>query len=111
MSRVRWFVLVAFISAPLAAAGEHQFPGQKADGFLRPNGWQLTPAGEQVLIKDLPLNILPLADGRHALVATSGYNAHELTLIDYQSKAVKQTETVWQSWFGLALSSQQDRVW
>ena len=33
-------------------------------------------------LTDLPLNIIPLADNRHALVATSGYNKHELSLID-----------------------------
>ena len=30
----------------------------------------------------MPLNIIPLADGRSALVATSGYNKHELSLVD-----------------------------
>lgn len=111
MSGVRWFVLVMVACTPLAAAEKDQFPGQKPAGFLLPNGWMITPAGEQVLVKDLPLNIVPLADGRHALVATSGYNAHELTLIDFQSKEIQQTETVRQSWFGLALSPKEDKLW
>ena len=38
--------------------------------------------GEQVILKDLRLNILALTDSRRALVATSGYNAHELALVD-----------------------------
>ena len=109
--RIQLFVLVMVACAPLAAAENDQFPGQKKDGFLLPNGWMITPAGEQVLLKDLPLNILPLSDGRHVLVATSGYNAHELTLIDLESKVIKQTETVRQSWFGLALSPNQDKLW
>ena len=111
MSRVRSFVLVMMACAPLAAAETDQFPGQKQDGFLLPNGWMITPAGEQVPLKDLPLNILPLSDGRHALVATSGYNAHELVLVDLISKDIKQTETVRQSWFGLALSPREDKLW
>jgi YVTN family beta-propeller protein len=88
-----------------------QFPGQKEQGYLLPNGWTVSPAGEQVILKDLPLNIVPLADSRHALVATSGYNAHELTLVDLQTKQVRQTETVRQSWFGLALTTDQDKLW
>jgi YVTN family beta-propeller protein len=77
-------------------------PGPTAEGFLLPNGWTVTPAGEQVILTDLPLNILPLADNKHALVATSGFNAHELCLIDLKTKQVIAKETVRQSWFGLA---------
>src|SRR6478672_1457153 len=104
MIRVWWFVLAMATSVPLAVAETDQIPGQKQHGFLLPNGWTITPAGEQVPLKDLPLNIVSLSDGRHALVATSGYNAHELTLIGLKSKDIKQSETVRQSWFGLVLS-------
>ena len=38
-------------------------PGPTAEGFLLPNGWTIRPAGRQVPLTDLPLNILPLADG------------------------------------------------
>src|SRR5262245_56486080 len=63
-----------------------QFPGPSAEGFLLPNGWRLTPAGEHVLLTDLPLNILTSPDGKYAFVATSGYNAHELSVIELASK-------------------------
>jgi YVTN family beta-propeller protein len=106
--------VVAVLLAGSASQAEDtspQFPGQKAKGFLLPNGWTVTPAGEQVVLKDLPLNIVPLADNTHALVATSGYNAHELLLIDLHTRQIKQTKGVRQSWFGLALSPEQDRLW
>jgi len=58
------------------------------------------------------LNILPLPDdGRHVLVATSGYNAHELSLIDLEKKAVVDRQAVRESWFGLAASPRFDRIW
>ena len=99
----------------LAAIGRAEekprFPGKTEQGYLLPNGWTITPAGEQIILKDLPLNIVPLADSRHVLVGTSGYNAHELTLIDLQSKAKLQTETVRQSWFGLALAPDDGKLW
>src|SRR5262249_18756104 len=65
-----------------------QSAGAVEGGFFPPNGWTLTPAGQQVPLADLPLNIIPLADNRHALTATSGYNTHELTLIDLVDKTV-----------------------
>jgi YVTN family beta-propeller protein len=108
--RLTCLLLVA-ASATAFAADKSQFPGQKRDGFLLPNGWMITPAGQQVILKDLPLNIVPLADGRHALAATSGFNAHELTLVDLDTAAITQTETVRQSWFGAALSPAQDKLW
>jgi hypothetical protein len=66
----------------LAAQDKPRFAGPTAQGFLLPNGWTISPVGKQVTLTDLPLNILPLADGRHALVATSGFNKHELSLVD-----------------------------
>ncbi len=105
--------VIGALSATLVieARDKPEFPGQKDQGYLLPNGWTITPAGEQMILKDLPLNIIPLADCRHALVATSGYNAHELTLVDLQTRQPRQTETVRQSWFGLALSPGQDKLW
>ncbi len=86
-------------------------PGPSAAGFLLPNGWTITPAGKQVALSDLPLNIVPLADGKHALVATSGFNKHTLSVVDLESLKVVDQQTVRQSWFGLAVSPEQDRVW
>ncbi len=88
-----------------------QFPGPTDNGFLLPNGWTLTPAGKHVVLTDLPLNIIPLADNKHALVATSGYNKHELSLVDLTKQEVVEKQTVRQSWFGLATTPAQDRVW
>ena len=91
--------------------GDPRYAGATEKGFLLPNGWTLKPAGEHVPLADLPLNIVPTADNRHVLAATSGYNAHELSLIDLQERKVVDHQTVRQSWFGLARSPEGDRVW
>ena len=103
--------LLFFFTMAARADDAPEFPGQKPQGYLLPNGWTVTPAGQQVILRDLPLNIIPLADNHRALVATSGYNAHELTLIDLPTHDVVETKTVHQSWYGLALSSGEDRIW
>ncbi len=92
-------------------AVQPRYSGQTEKGFLLPNGWTLTPAGEHVALTDLPLNITPLADGRHALAATSGYNTHNLSLIDLDARSVVANETVRQSWFGLAVDEKAGKVW
>jgi YVTN family beta-propeller protein len=88
-----------------------RFAGPTDAGFLLPNGWTLTPAGKHVTLTDLPLNILPLSDNKHALVATSGYNKHELSLIDLTTLKVVDQQMVRQSWYGLALSPREEQVW
>src|SRR6187200_3054933 len=38
------------------------FPGPTDIGFVLPNGWRLSPAGRQVLLTDLPLNVRSTPD-------------------------------------------------
>ena len=87
------------------------FPGPTETGYLLPNGWHITPFGKQVAISDLPLNIHPLKDGRHAFVTTNGFNRHDLSLVDLKEGKVVAAEWTRQSWFGLAVSANEDKVW
>jgi YVTN family beta-propeller protein len=120
MTRLRLFLAVpasAFLAWGLIAVGAPlaqeppRYAGSTDQGFLLPNGWTLKPAGRLVDLADLPLNIISLADNRHALAATSGYNAHQLALIDLHEGKVIDRQAVNQSWFGLTASAQCDRIW
>ncbi|MEJ7640413.1 MAG: bifunctional YncE family protein/alkaline phosphatase family protein, partial [Singulisphaera sp.] len=104
-------VMAAALALPLLAQEKPHTAGPVEGGFLLPNGWTITPAGEQVALPDLPLNILPLADGKHALVACNGFNDHDLSLIDLAEKAVVAKQNVRQSWFGLAHDPATGRLW
>ena len=115
----KWLLPVAACGMALALwrplAGQDRdkptYAGPTDKGFLLPNGWNLTPAGKHVELTDLPLNILPLAAGKHALVATSGFNKHQLSLVDLNACKILAQQTVKQSWFGLALAPDQRTVW
>jgi YVTN family beta-propeller protein len=85
--------------------------GKTERGFLLPNGWLLTPAGRHIVLTDLPLNIVPLSDNRRVLVATSGYNKHELSLIDLAQNRIVSRQSIPESWFGLAINRSEDRLW
>jgi YVTN family beta-propeller protein len=87
------------------------FPGPTKDGFLLPNGWHLTPVGKHVEITDLPLNIHPLKDNKHALVTTNGFNRHEVSLVDLTDGKVVAAEWARQSWFGFAVNKDESKVW
>ncbi len=103
--------LSLLILTTLGADDKPSRPGLTEKGFVLPNGWTITPAGRQVILTDLPLNILPLAEGKYVLAATSGYNKHELSLIELSSGRVVDQQTVEQSWFGLAMTPDEKRLW
>ena len=95
----------------LSAQDRPQYAGPTERGYLLPNGWTVSPAGEQVVTTDMVLDIRPSPDGKHALVASSGFNAHELIVVDLASKQVVDKETVRESWFGLAVDPEGGKVW
>ena len=84
--RTRWLapMYAVLLVLPVVADDKPPTAGPTAEGFLLPNGWSLTPAGRHVALTDLPLNIIPLAGSGSALVATSGYNKHELTVVNLE---------------------------
>jgi YVTN family beta-propeller protein len=104
-------VLLTLLTLPLWADDKPRFPGPTEKGFVLPNGWTISPVGQQVVLSDLPLNIIPLADNQHVLAASSGYNKHELCLIDLATQTVVDRQTVRQSWFGLAFDPQTNKIW
>ncbi|MDR3632848.1 MAG: bifunctional YncE family protein/alkaline phosphatase family protein [Isosphaeraceae bacterium] len=112
MPRLPLCLATFFVFALGAVAQEApRFAGPTEKGFLLPNGWTITPAGRHVPLTDMVLNIMPLADGRHAIAATSGYNRHELSLVDLEARKVVSAESVAQSWFGLAAEPGTERIW
>src|SRR5262249_40651817 len=116
ISRSFAFLLVSTVLGFIAAQEKPTksapgFPRPTDQGFILPNGWKLTPVGQQVLLTDLPLNIRTTHDNKYALVATNGYNAHELTAIELATGKKTSVESVRQSWFGLAVDKEADRLW
>ncbi|HEY2786679.1 MAG TPA: beta-propeller fold lactonase family protein, partial [Fimbriiglobus sp.] len=119
MNKARIVFALAFLGAAIARGDDPpsgtkpRFPGPTGSGFLLPNGWHLTPAGTHLVTTDLPLNIIPLKDCRHVLLATSGYNQHDLMLVDVSGETPKVVDKASnrQSWFGLAVDKAEGRVW
>ena len=99
------------LAGNLPAQDKPQYAGPTEQGFLLPNGWTVSPAGDQVITTDMVLDIKLTPDGKYALVASSGYNAHDLIVVDLASKQVVDKETVRQSWFGLTLDPEAGKVW
>ena len=97
-------------ASELARIGDSRFPGPTENGYLLPNGWHITPAGRQIETTDLLVNILPLKDSKHAVIATSGFNEHNVALVNLETGSFIAKESAYQSWFGLALSADEKKL-
>ncbi len=69
-----------------------------------PNGWSLTPAGRQVPLGDLPLNIAISPTQRLAAVTNNGQSVQTIQLIDMDRKRVIDSVVIGKSWLGLTFS-------
>jgi YVTN family beta-propeller protein len=101
----------AALAGNLPAQDKPRYAGPTEKGYLLPNGWTVSPAGDQVLTTDMVLDIKLTPDGKYALVASSGFNDHDLIVVDLASRQIVDKETVRQSWFGLALEPEAGKVW
>ncbi len=112
----RLVLALLILTAPVISFAQEKstpgtFPGETAEGFLLPNGWRVTPVGDQVPLTDLPFNIVVTPDSQRAIVTTNGYNAHEISLIDLKTKQRITKASVPQSWFGVAVDAKVERLW
>jgi DNA-binding beta-propeller fold protein YncE len=77
-------------------------PGAVGDGtMLLANGWRLAPAGRQVPVGDLPLNVVASPDGKYLIVTNNGLATPSLSVIDTGTWTVKSTTVLGNAWQGL----------
>ena len=100
-------LLASFATAddPKPTPRERVLPGLRKDGFVQlPNQWALKPAGRQVSVGDLPVNIQVHPTGQFAAVLHCGYQTHEVVILDLnprQTRVVSRV-TIPQGFYGLA---------
>ncbi|MEW6510687.1 MAG: bifunctional YncE family protein/alkaline phosphatase family protein [Bacteroidota bacterium] len=102
--------LAAIIVAQLAfltgcvPAPTRTLPGRLPDGRVRlPNGWFLSPAGLQVQVGELPLNMVVTPDERYVITTDNGTAAHSISVVDVSTWKRISTVPVAKAWVGLRL--------
>jgi len=85
-------------TVPTSAAAQTQ--------TLLPNGWKLSPAGRQVPLGDLPLNLIIAPGGKLAAATNNGYGPNSVLLLDPTTGTVLDTVVVPTAWVGLAFGPQ-----
>ncbi len=89
-----------------------RLPGRTDSGeYLLPNGWLITPAGEQIQVGDLPLAIVLHPDGKHLFVSNNGYGRQSVDVVDLESRRIASRAAVEKAWLGLGLSADGKRIY
>jgi len=90
-----------------------QLPGKigKTDQVLLPNGWKLSPAGRQLGIGDLPLNLQLSSSGRLMAVTNNGQSTQSVQLIDPHTEKLLDTKVLGKSWYGLVFSNDEKQLY
>jgi hypothetical protein len=78
----------------------YQIPNKNDNYTLLPNGWKLTPAGDNIGVGELPMNIVFTKDERYAMTSNSGMGENSLSVIDLSSKKEIQRLVIDRTWRG-----------
>ncbi|MBF8295450.1 MAG: hypothetical protein HW389_1995 [Bacteroidetes bacterium] len=81
-----------------------QIPGDIGTRVLLPNGWWLSPAGEQIRLGDFPMNAALSDDQAYLAVTHGGQSMAQVMLVDLRQKKVVQRIQLKDSWQGIAFS-------
>jgi YVTN family beta-propeller protein len=79
-----------------------QVPGVIAGRVLLPNGWWLSPVGEQVPLGDLPMNAALSEDEAFLAIAHGGQSKAQVMLVDVKQRKVVQSVLLGDCWQGIA---------
>ena len=85
-------------------------PGKFDEYTLLPNGWKLTPAGDQVGIGELPLNLIITHDEKYAITSNSGTKVNSISVIDLQNKKEIQRMIIDKTWRGIVFNNDDSKL-
>jgi YVTN family beta-propeller protein len=98
-------------SEDVDSAQVRQRQGLAPDKNLLFNGWGVTPAGEHVVVSDLPLRLVVAPDQKRLVAVHGGYNKHGVTVIDATTRQQTQFVPLDETWNGLAFSQDGSRFY
>src|SRR5262245_24426051 len=101
------------VGTTIIAVRNHPVVGAQSDGsYIVPTGQTLTPAGTHIEVNDRPLGMVVSPNGvLLAVVTASNFNSRALHIIDLQTRTVKQTIGINNSFVGVAFNPAGDTIY
>lgn len=78
---------------------------------LLPNGWTLAPAGRDIPLGDLPLNMAVSKSKKWIAVTNNGQSVQSLQLIDVKTEKELDKVIIPKSWYGLKFSADENYLY
>ena len=78
-----------------------QVPGPKDNRVLLPNGWWLSPVGDQIELGDFPMNAALTDDQKFLAVTDGGQSGADVRLVDLGARRVVDVVKLKDSWQGI----------
>ncbi len=115
MKRFQWLILflvgLSLVVFSCARHEKNQWPGKLADGsVLLPNRYKLTPAGEQIPVGDLPLNMVLSPNGQFLAVTNNGLSQQFVSILNTKTHKQEQTLPVRASFFGIGFTADGQKL-
>lgn len=109
--KLKLIVGIAFLSSALQSFAQTPGKIQQTGQVLLPNGWKLSPAGSSLPLGDLPLNMQLSSSGKLLAVTNNGQSTQSVQLIDPKSEKLLDEVVVKKSWYGLAFSRDEKKLY
>ncbi len=110
MRKTAWLAAPALVGLTLVAT--RLVPGPLGRATLLPSGWRIQPAGRQVSVGTLPLNLAVTSDGL-VFVTNNGYGDNGVMRVDPVAGTATWVRRVRAAWLGLARTGRRgaDTLW
>jgi DNA-binding beta-propeller fold protein YncE len=97
------FLTLCILYMGCGLSGKVSLPGKTVENkVLLSNGWELSPAGEQIPVGDLPLNMVISPDGKYAVLTNNGAGKQSVQVLDIVKNQVVQTVELSKAWLGIS---------
>ena len=101
-------IAALFITLLVQAQTAKQLANNKV---LLPNGWKLSPAGRNITLGDLPLNMAVSNNKKLLAVTNNGQSTQSIQLVDARTEKVVDSVTIAKSWYGLVFGNNDEYLY
>ncbi|MEP6674004.1 MAG: bifunctional YncE family protein/alkaline phosphatase family protein [Ferruginibacter sp.] len=108
MKQLTLFFLLSISGFKIFSQSLEQLNAQR---ITLPNGWSLTPAGKNLPLGDLPLNMAVSTSGKYIAVTNNGQSMQSIQLLDAKNEKQLDAVSIPKSWYGLKFSADEKKLY
>ncbi|MGN6492600.1 MAG: bifunctional YncE family protein/alkaline phosphatase family protein [Agriterribacter sp.] len=105
------YLLIGSVCMASVVARSQSLESLQSGKIGLPNGWSLTPAGNNIELGDLPLNLVIGHKKKLAAVTNNGQSTQTIELIDIRRQKKTDSIVIAKSWYGLAFGSNDQSLY